>query len=157
MTKSRKDFSYRKNKEIFYKDAKNKDIRARSYFKLQQINEKFNLIKDNQNIIDLGASPGGWLQYIDENIKKGNIVGIDILEIRNTHKFSSNISIIEDDFNNIENYKIGELDLVLSDMAPEFSGDSKADRGRTHKLNISVIEFCKKHLKKGGKLYIQIL
>ena len=150
MTHSRKDFSYKKNKEIFYKDAKNKNIRARSYFKLQQINEKFNLTRNNLDIIDLGASPGGWLQYIDEKIKKGNIIGIDILEIRNTHQFSNNISIIEDDFNNIEHYNLGKFDLVLSDMAPEFSGDSKTDRGRTHKLNISVMEFCKKHLKEGG-------
>lgn len=152
MTKSFKSFSKNRHKEVYYKDAKKIEVRARSYFKLEQIDNKFELIKDNMNIIDLGCAPGGWLEYIDSKVKTGQIVGIDLLEIRSQHEFSSNVKIIEDDFNEIESYKLGEFDLVLSDMAPEFCGDSKADRGRCHKLNLETIEFCSKHLIKGGNL-----
>ncbi|MDA3856006.1 MAG: RlmE family RNA methyltransferase [Candidatus Woesearchaeota archaeon] len=148
------EYIKKRNKEQYFKQAKEKKVRARSYFKLKQLNEKYELLKEGHTIIDLGAAPGGWLQYIDETLKTGKIIGIDLLEIEKQKEFSEKIEIIEDDFNNIEEYlKEGEkFNLVLSDMAPEFSGNSQVDRGRTHKLNMITIEFCKKHLKQGGKL-----
>lgn len=150
MTKSFREFSSKRHKEGFYKGAKKYDLRARSYFKLEQVDNKFNIIKDNMTIIDLGCAPGGWLQYIDNKISQGRIIGIDLLQIKRPQEFSSNVEIIEDDFNEIKDYIKEDFDLVLSDMAPEFSGDSKVDRGRTHNLNIDVLDFCKEHLKKGG-------
>ena len=88
---------------------------------------------------------------MDSKIKKGTIVGIDLLEVKKQHEFSKNVRIIEDDFAEIKYYTKGEkFDLVLSDMAPEFSGDSKVDRGRAHKLNVQTLDFCKEHLEKGG-------
>ena len=152
MTKSRKTYSRQRKKEGFYKEAKKIDVRARSYFKLEQVDNKFNLIKEGQTIIDLGCAPGAWLEYIDKKLETGTIIGIDLLEIKKQHEFSDKIEIIQDDFNNIDEYNFEEFDLVLSDMAPEFSGDSFADRGRTHKLNIATLNFCKNHLKKGGNL-----
>ncbi len=158
MTKTFKEFSKNRQKEFYYKEAKKIEVRARSFFKLEQLDTKFNLIKENQRIIDLGCAPGGWLQYIDSKIKKAQIFGIDLLEVKKQHEFSQNVKIIEDDFSEIEYYiknengEIEKFDLVLSDMAPEFSGDSKADRGRCHKLNMTTIEFCEKYLKKGGNL-----
>lgn len=146
--------TYKKDrkKENYFKQAKEKQVRARSYFKLEQLDKRYNLIKNNYNIIDLGAAPGGWLEYIDEKIQKGKIVGIDLLEIKRPKEFSERVEIIEDDFNNIEEYleEGEEFDLVLSDMAPEFSGNPQVDKGRTHKLNMLTLEFCEKHLKKGG-------
>lgn len=152
MTTSRKGFYKGRKKEGFYKKAKELNVRARSYFKLEQIDNKFDLIKENMHIIDLGCAPGGWLQYIDRKINKGKVIGIDLLEIKKKNEFSENIDIIEDDFNNIEDYTNEKFDLVLSDMAPEFSGDIKMDKGRTHKLNIKTLEFCETHLKKRGNL-----
>lgn len=152
MVKSFDEFSSRRHNENYYKKAKELNVRARSYFKLEQIDKKFNLIKNNQVIIDLGCAPGGWLQYIDSKIQEGKIVGIDLLEIKKPFEFSKNVQIIEDDFSEIEHYIDSKFDLVLSDMAPEFSGDSKVDRGRCHKLNIQTLDFCEKHLKKGGNL-----
>jgi 23S rRNA (uridine2552-2'-O)-methyltransferase len=118
------EYIKKRNKEQYFKQAKEKKVRARSYFKLKQLNEKYELLKEGHTIIDLGAAPGGWLQYIDETLKTGKIIGIDLLEIEKQKEFS----------------------------APEFSGNSQVDRGRTHKLNMITIEFCKKHLKQGGKL-----
>ena len=152
MTHSRQQFLDKRKKEQYHKTAKGKQLRARSYFKLMQLDRKFNLIHNNLNIIDLGCAPGGWLQYLDEKVEEGNIIGIDLLEIKRPSEFSENIEIIEDDFNNIEDYVSEEFDLVLSDMAPEFSGDSKVDRGRTHKLNLITLDFCKEHLRVGGNL-----
>ncbi|MFW6286298.1 MAG: SAM-dependent methyltransferase [Nanoarchaeota archaeon] len=150
MTKSYKTFKQKRKQENYTKLTKKENIRARSYFKLQQIDKKFNLIKENMNIIDLGCAPGGWLQYIDSKIKTGKIIGIDLLETPKHKEFSDNIEIIEDDFDNINDYTNIQFDLVLSDMAPEFSGNYKVDRGRTHKLNLKVLEFCKDHLKKNA-------
>lgn len=148
------EYIRKRNKEQYFKQAKEKKIRARSYFKLKQLDEKYSLLKENQTIIDLGAAPGGWLQYIDETLTSGKIIGIDLIEIEKPKEFSSKIELIEDDFANIDEYikEDEQFDLVLSDMAPEFSGNSQVDRGRTHKLNFTTIEFCKTHLKKGGKL-----
>jgi len=152
MTNNQKDFLNKRKSENFYKKAKKINVRARSYFKLEQLDKKFDLVKDNQTIIDLGSAPGSWIEYLDKKITTGKIIGIDLLEIKNQKEFSEKVEIIEDDFNNILDYKLGEFDLILSDMAPEFSGDSVLDRGRTHKLNINVIEFAKEHLKKKGTL-----
>lgn len=152
MTNSQKDFFNKRKNENFYKKAKQMNVRARSFFKLEQVDKKFNLIKNNLQIIDLGCAPGGWLQYLDQKIESGHIVGIDLLEIKNKQEFSDKVEIIEDNFDNIGEYKLGEFDLVISDMAPEFSGDSKFDKGRTHKLNITTIKFCEKNLRKGGNL-----
>ena len=152
MTNSRAQFLDKRKKEQYHKTARGNKLRARSYFKLQQIDRKFDIIHNNQHIIDLGCAPGGWLQYLDEKIENGKIIGIDLLPIKRQSEFSKNIEIIEDDFNNIEDYVDEEFDLVLSDMAPEFSGSSAVDRGRTHKLNLITLDFCKKHLRVGGNL-----
>jgi 23S rRNA (uridine2552-2'-O)-methyltransferase len=150
MSKSLKQFAGNRQKEYYYREAKKLEVRARSFFKLEQIDTKFDLIKENQTIIDLGCAPGGWLQYIDSKIKKATIIGIDLLEVKKHNEFSENVQIIEDDFAEIEHYVKQKFDLVLSDMAPEFSGDSTVDRGRAHKLNVMTLDFCKSHLNQGG-------
>jgi len=153
MTHSRKAFLDKRKHDQYHQLAENLNVRARSYFKLQQINNKYELIKDGMTIIDLGCAPGGWLQYMDKlELKNSKIIGIDLLPLKKQSEFSKNIEIIEDDFANIEDYVDGEFDLVLSDMAPEFSGNGAIDRGRTHKLNHETLKFAKKHLKKGGSL-----
>lgn len=152
MTKSFETFRRKRKNENYYKLAKQKTVRARSYFKLEQLDNKFDIIVNDISIIDLGAAPGGWLEYIDSKIKTGKVIGIDLLEIKKHQDFSQNIEIIEDDFANIEEYveKDFKFDLVLSDMAPEFSGNSAVDKGRTHKLNFATLDFCDKYLKQGG-------
>jgi len=155
MTKSYKEHFGNRKKEFYYKEAKKIEVRARSFFKLEQIDKKYDILKENLKIIDLGCAPGGWLEYIDQKIKKAEIIGIDLLEVKKQQEFSKNIKIIQDDFNNIKEYLETEgeyFDLVLSDMAPEFSGNSAFDKGNTHKLNIKTINFSKIYLKKGGNL-----
>ncbi len=155
MEKRSREYMKKRTNEHYFKKAKTIKVRARSYFKLEEINNKFSIIKENMNIIDLGSAPGGWLEYLDKKLKFGNIIGIDLLEIKKQNEFSKKITIIEDNFKNIEKYlnKNNEyFDLVLSDMAPEFSGDSFLDKGKTHKLNIETLNFSEKYLKKNGTL-----
>ncbi len=152
MSNSAKAYSANRKNEAFYKKAKEQNVRARSYFKLEQIDLKFNIIQENLTILDLGSAPGAWIEYIDSKIENGKIIGIDLLEIKKQNEFSSKVSIIEDDFENLEDYTNENFDLIISDMAPEFSGDSRLDRGKTHKLNFKTLELCKKHLKKNGTL-----
>lgn len=152
MTKTYADHISKRKKETFYKKAKEMNLRARSYFKLEQIENKYKLIHNNMKILDLGCAPGSWLQLIDSKVENAKIVGIDLLEVKKQQEFSKNVEIIEDDFNNIEDYIDYKFDLILSDMAPEFSGKSAFDKGRTHKLNLLTIDFSKNHLKKGGNL-----
>ena len=151
MSKSGCDFLKKRKGENFYKKAKIENVRARSYFKLELLDKKFYLFDEVKSVIDLGSAPGSWLEYLDKRLgSSSEIFGIDLLEIKKKNEFSEKVTIFEDDFKNIEEYNLGEFDCVLSDMAPEFSGDSKLDKGRTHKLNLLVLEFCEKHLKKSG-------
>lgn len=146
------NFKKRRNNENYYKQAKDINVRARSYFKLEQLDLKYKIINDDMKILDLGSAPGAWIEYVASKTKNSKIVGIDLLEIKDKDEFSENVEILEDDFNNLEEYNLGEFDLVLSDMAPEFSGDSTLDKGKTHKLNLETIKFCSKYLKKSGNL-----
>ncbi len=142
----------KRKKEHFYSEAKKINVRARSYFKLEDLDKKFNLFKEGQRILDLGCAPGAWIEYIDSVLKNKQIVGVDILQLKNLHDFSKDVKIIEDTFENLEEYENEPFDIMLSDMAPEFSGNSTFDRGRVHKMNYQTLEMSKKFLKKDGNL-----
>jgi len=68
-----------RKKDPFYLKAKKNDIISRAYYKLEEIDKKYNLFKNNKKILDVGCSPGGWTQYILKKYPKNKIVGIDIL------------------------------------------------------------------------------
>lgn len=152
MTNNKRKYFQLRGKEEYFKKKDILNVRARSYYKLEQIDKKFNLIKNNLTILDLGCAPGGWLEYIEKKKINSNIYGIDLLEVKNKKEFSQNINIIQDDFENINNYIDLKFDLIISDMAPEFSGNIKLDKGKTHKLNIKTIQYSIEHLKSGGNL-----
>ena len=154
MTNSKRTFIEMRKKENFTKKKDKLKVRARSYFKLEQIDNKFNLVKENFKILDLGCAPGAFLEYINKKLlgKNFNAVGFDILEVKNQFEFS-NTKVINDSFENISDYfEKEEFDLILCDIAEEFSGNKNADRGRVHKINLKVIDISKKYLKKNSNL-----
>jgi 23S rRNA (uridine2552-2'-O)-methyltransferase len=155
MTKNKQTRSSERKKEHFYKKAKEIKVRSRAYFKLEHLDNKFNLIEENLRILDLGCAPGGWLEYVDKKLNNCELVGIDLLEVPKQNEFSQKVKIIQDDFKNLGDYDLGDFDLIISDMAPEFSGNSLFDRGRTHKLNLETINLSKNFLKKGGNLLMK--
>jgi len=124
-----------KKKEHFYKEAKRVGYRARSAFKLKQINRRFNIFSKTDTVVDLGAAPGGWTQVTKELIgKHGKIIGVDILPI----KPIEDVEFIQGDITDkeIQNKIINRLnnslaDVVISDISPDISGNYSIDQSRS--------------------------
>jgi 23S rRNA (uridine2552-2'-O)-methyltransferase len=124
-----------KKGEHFYKEAKRVGYRARSAYKLKQIQNKFKILKRGNIVIDLGAAPGGWSQIAKEIVgDEGTVIGMDISPI----KPISGITFLKGDIT--EETSIQELidileekkaDSVLSDMSPEISGNYSIDHARS--------------------------
>ena len=154
MSRKQGNYMNKRVKENFFKKSKEINVRARSYFKLEQLDNKFKLFKDVHTVLDLGCAPGGWVQYINKTHPHIAVTGVDLLPIRHQHEFNENTRFIEDDFHNLNDYleENEQFDLIISDMAPEFSGDSKIDRGRVHDLNHTTLKLCDIYLKEGGNV-----
>jgi 23S rRNA (uridine2552-2'-O)-methyltransferase len=124
-----------KKKEHFYKEAKRVGYRARSAFKLQQIQDRFHLIPKDGIVVDLGAAPGGWSQVAKELVgNQGVVIGVDLSSI----KPLDDIQFIQGDITNAETLEqIKDLmggrnaDVILSDMAPDISGNYSVDQARS--------------------------
>ena len=136
----------------YFKKAKEQGYRSRSAFKLIELNEKFKFLKKEIKLLDVGSFPGGWLQVAKKIIKNGKILGIDkkkLIQIEGTR-------IIEGDFlderskNNILKFFNSKIDVILSDMAPNTSGNKSLDTIKTNKLCLSTLEFSKNILDKNG-------
>ena len=136
----------------FFKKAKSQGYRSRSAFKLVELNKKFKFLKNKINLLDLGSSPGGWCQVAKEKVKNGKIIGLDkkaVDEIKG-------INIIKGDFldekirSSILSYFDSKIDVILSDMAADTTGNKSLDCIRTNQLCLQVLEFSKKVLGKNG-------
>jgi 23S rRNA (uridine2552-2'-O)-methyltransferase len=134
--------------ERFNKLSKKDGYRSRAAYKLKQINKSHNLIKQNQNILDIGCAPGSWIQVVKELTKgKASISGIDILSMAKiegiTFLQKDLLEVNDDDLNN-------HFDLVLSDIAPNISGISITDSENMIELLNIEIYLINKYLVKGG-------
>ena len=138
--------------DFYFKKAKTQGYRSRSAFKLIELNKKFNFLKKGIKLLDVGAFPGGWCQVVSQNVKNGQIIAIDkkkIIQIKN-------VKIIEGDFleentkKKILKFFSSKIDVILSDMAPNTSGNKSLDTIRTNELCLSILEFSKNNLDKNG-------
>ena len=136
----------------FFKKAKSQGYRSRSAFKLVELNKKFKFLKNRINLLDLGSSPGGWCQIAKEKVKNGKILGLDkkvVDEIKG-------VNIIKGDFldekirSSILDHFDSRIDVILSDMAADTTGNKSLDCIRTNQLCLQVLEFSKKILGKNG-------
>ena len=111
--------------ERFNKLSKKDGYRSRAAYKLKQINKSYNLIKQNQNILDIGCAPGSWIQVVKELTKgKASITGIDILSMAKIE----GITFLQKDLLEVNDDDLNDhFDLVLSDIAPNISGISITD------------------------------
>ncbi len=136
----------------FFKKAKALGYRSRSAFKLIELNKKFNFLKNGINVLDLGSCPGGWCQVVKKKISNGKILGIDI---KKTDKIEG-VKFIEGDFSSddtkdaIKKYFDSNIDLILSDMAPNTTGNKRLDSIRTNQLCLDILDFSIKKLTKEG-------
>ena len=142
---------------------KKKGYRARSAYKLLEIDKKFNVIKKNKNYIDLGAAPGSWSQVLVEKVSKNpnykevKIFSIDIKEI----KPISGIITIKDDISTLiernKYFKSNSIDLVLSDMAPKSTGHRFTDQTKAKSLSKIAFEFANNYLSLNGNFVCKLL
>ena len=136
----------------FFRKAKDKGYRSRSAFKLIELNTKFKFLKNNIKLLDVGSFPGGWSQVVKEKIKNGKILGIDK---KKTEEIKG-IKFITGDFSDekskvaINNYFNSSIDVILSDMAADTTGNKSLDCIRTNQLCSEVLKFSKKVLKSNG-------
>ncbi len=149
-----------KKKEHFYKEAKRTGYRARSAFKLQQIQHRFHLIQKNSIVIDLGAAPGGWSQVVKELVgTQGIVIGVDLKTIRPLE----GIVFLQGDITKPETIeqikdqiKGKKADVVLSDMAPDISGNYSIDQARSAWLCNCALKVAIEVLRPGGHFLCKI-
>ena len=142
----------RQRTDIYVRESKNQGYRARSVYKLIEINEKFKILKNGISLIDLGAAPGSWSQYCSRVIKQGRIVSIDLKKME---KIDETIQINGDFTETFIKEKIKKLfnskvEVVLSDMAANTTGIKNLDAIHTGELCIEAMKFAQEILTKNG-------
>ncbi len=148
----------RDRRDYFYRKAKDEGYRSRAAFKLKQINQKFNIIKKRDAVVDLGAAPGGWLQVAKE-LSGGRVVGVDILPIEeidgvDTIKGDIRLDVTVEKIR--ESIKKEGADVVICDAAPNLSGNWSYDHARSIDLATSALECARKILKPGGNFAVKV-
>jgi 23S rRNA (uridine2552-2'-O)-methyltransferase len=149
-------------KDHYFKLAKERGYRSRSAFKLLQISRNCGLLKQGKKIVDLGASPGGWIQVARDFVgDDGFILGIDKKPLNPFFRYE-NIETLEMDvnddciFDTILEKAHGKVDVVISDLAPSVSGARSLDNFRQIDLAERALEIAKKLLKKNGNFLVKV-
>jgi len=145
-------------KEHYYRTAKKMKYRSRAVFKLKHINEKFSVIKRGDNVVDLGAAPGGWSQAALEMVGEGgNIIAVDLDHITPLEGVKFIRGDMRDD-GTVENVlaEMQVADVVISDMSPNISGIYSLDQARSFELAMCTLEFSRKVLRYGGNMVTKI-
>jgi len=158
--RAKKSNSWRikQHRDQFFKKSKTLGYRSRASFKLIEINKKFGFIKDKTNLLDLGSCPGGWSQVASQIIKTGKIMSIDIKDmdpIKNL-KFIKGDILEDTTKNEVINFFKSNLDVIISDMAADTTGNKSLDSIRTNQLCTEVINFSQNTLKPKGVLVSKI-
>ena len=152
--KKSNSWKIKQHRDPFFKKSKTLGYRSRASFKLIELNKKYRFIKNNISLLDLGSFPGGWSQVASELITSGRILSIDIKEmhpIKNVKFIKGDIFEGETKIK-VEQYFKSNLDVIISDMAADTTGNKTLDSIRTNQLCTEVINFSKDTLKPKGVL-----
>ena len=147
-----KNWVNKQRRDTYVRQSKVDGYRARSAYKLIEIDEKFKIFKGGMSVIDIGAAPGSWSQYVSKIVKSGKIISIDL---KNIEKIK-NIIFIQGDFtkkniqDQIKIHLKRESDVVMSDMAINTTGIKEIDSIQTGELCIEAMFFSKNLLKGNG-------
>jgi 23S rRNA (uridine2552-2'-O)-methyltransferase len=157
------------SQDEFVKKSQQDGYRSRAAYKLEEIAINHQLFKNLTNILDLGCAPGSWSQLAMNNTKKSVIVGVDLLEIKHMDNNNSKNNIfhfIKGDFtdpeikceilNKFSQYNSKGVELILSDMAPNLTGNANIDQSRVEDLAIQVIEYAQENLSINGACLIKL-
>jgi 23S rRNA (uridine2552-2'-O)-methyltransferase len=150
-----------KVKDHYFNKAKSENFLARSVYKLEEIDEKYKILKPGMQVVDFGYHPGSWIQYVSRVIgDNGTVVGIDIRELNKQLTGIKNVRVYQKDIFDIHDLSQlgveGQFDVVLSDMAPNTTGIKSLDQDRSLNLVESVFGLLPRFLKPGGNFVIKV-
>jgi 23S rRNA (uridine2552-2'-O)-methyltransferase len=157
-TKSSSRWLQRQSKDYFVRAAQDNGQVSRAHYKLVQIDQRFKLIKPQANVLELGAAPGGWTNYLQDRLKNGLLIAVDPLPITagmDTCVIEGCAGEVEVDEAIDRALQGAQLDLVLSDMAPNISGVRAVDQARAMDLADTALLACRRWLKTRGALAIK--
>ncbi|MDA1197674.1 MAG: RlmE family RNA methyltransferase [Proteobacteria bacterium] len=148
----------KQHRDQFFKKAKVLGYRSRSAFKLLELNKKFNFIKKNSNLLDVGSAPGGWSQVASKIVTNGKIVAVDITSMEKIENvfFLNNDFLEKETQEKILNTFGTKIDVIVSDMAENTTGNKSLDSIRTNNLCTEVINFSLKMLNNKGTLICKL-
>ncbi len=144
----------------FVKRARKEGYRSRAVYKLQEIDQRDRLLKPGMTVVDLGAAPGAWSQYLRERVgRTGRVIALDILPM----EALPGVEVLQGDFTEEATLRtlldaLGgrPVDLVISDMSPNISGVDTADKARAMYLSELALDFAEQVLKPGGAFLIKV-
>ncbi len=147
-------------KDQFVQKAHKQKLRSRAYFKIDEIQQSDRLFKQGMTIVDLGAAPGGWSQFAVSQIGgKGRVIACDILEMDPI----AGVDFLQGDFREesvlsalLERVGEKKVDVVMSDMAPNFSGMPSVDIPRAMYLVELALDMCRQVLAKNGSFVVKV-
>ena len=153
-TKKSNSWKIKQHRDPYFKKSKTLGYRSRASFKLIELNKKYRFIKKNSNLLDLGSFPGGWSQVASKIITKGKILSIDLKDMEPIQNIKFvKADILQNDIKSIINeYFQSKLDIIISDIAADTTGNKSLDSIRTNQLCTEIIGLSKDTLKPKGVL-----
>ncbi|MGN1394403.1 MAG: 23S rRNA (uridine(2552)-2'-O)-methyltransferase RlmE [Succinivibrionaceae bacterium] len=146
--------------DVYVQEAHKQGLRSRASFKIEEIQEKDRIIKPDYKVVDLGAAPGGWSQYVATCVgEKGRVVACDILPMTPI----TGVDFLQGDFREqevldklLEIVGDDKVDVILSDMAPNMSGNLGVDQPRAMYLVELAFDMCNQILKQNGSFVVKV-
>ncbi len=145
--------------DSYFKKAKHEGYKARSVFKLQEIDQKYHLFQEGDAVLDMGSFPGSFLQYISKRIGPSGIaIGVDIqkMSLREQNVQTYVYNILSPEFSEFVRAKNFVFDVITSDAAPSTSGVKEVDHARSMELCERVLEIARQSLCAGGWLLMKM-
>ena len=147
-----KSWVIRQRRDKYVRQSKLEGYRSRAVYKLKELDEKFKIIKNNFSILDIGSAPGSWTQYLSEKSKGSKIMSIDLKEV---DKIQDVYHVVGDFLDNknqkiITDYFPKKIDLVVSDMAVNTTGNKNLDSIQTGELSLTAMNFAVSMLRPKG-------
>ena len=147
-----KNWVNKQRRDTYVRQSKVDGYRARSAYKLKEIDEKFKIFKGGMSVVDIGAAPGSWSQYVAKVVKSGKIISIDLKEmenIENTLQIQGDFTLV-DTQDRIKEYLKKKPDVVMSDMAVNTTGIKNIDSIQTGELCKEAMVFSKDVISEKG-------
>jgi len=159
-SKSSKIWLHEHNQDIYVQRRTKEGQRARSVYKLEEIQARYKILKSGYNVVDLGAAPGSWAEYAAKIVgATGSVVAVDLLPITPI----PNVTFYQGDFTDkaiknkiLEHFQNKQADVILSDMAPNLSGIAIADQARSIELAEAALTFALETLKPNGTFLVKV-